>query len=510
MASFNEIDGTPAHASHWLLTEVLRDKWKFEGLVVSDWTGVWELLQHFDSHDSTAIAKRALGAGVDMEMSSALYRTKLAAEIKAGRFPIARLNEAVRRTLRIKAALGLFEDPYRQTSVERETRELLTPAHRTAAREVARESIVLLTNRAVGGTPALPLRKDLRSLAVIGPLADDARSVLGSWSGAGKPEDAVSVLAGLRRALPNTRIVHVRGAPVDTESTAGFADAALAARDADAVLLVIGERGDMSGEASSRASIELPGSQLALAQAVVRAAGAAKPVVAVLMNGRPLAVPWLADSASALVESWFLGVEHGNALADVLFGDVAPSGKLPVTFPRATGQVPIYYAHKNTGRPPVADQHYTSKYLDLPWTPQFAFGHGLSYTTFAYSDLAVSRASVRAGDPVDVSVTVRNTGARDGVEVVQLYMRHDAPSVTRPVRELRGFQRVALKAGESRTVRFTLHQTAFAMYDLDMRRVVEPGSYSLWAGGSSEASLAGRVTVTGPTLVLAPAPPRMR
>jgi beta-glucosidase len=510
MASFNEIDGTPAHASHWLLTEVLRDKWKFEGLVVSDWTGVWELLQHFDSHDSTAIAKRALGAGVDMEMSSALYRTKLPAEIKAGRFPIARLNEAVRRTLRIKAALGLFEDPYRQTSVERETRELLSPANRTAAREVAREAIVLLTNRAVGGAPALPLRKDLRSLAVVGPLADDARSVLGSWSGAGKPEDAVSVLAGLRRALPNTRIVHVRGAPVDTESIAGFADAALAARDADAVLLVIGERSDMTGEASSRASIELPGSQLALAQAVVRAAGAGKPVVAVLMNGRPLAVPWLADSASALVESWFLGVEHGNALADVLFGDVAPSGKLPVTFPRATGQVPIYYAHKNTGRPPVADQHYTSKYLDLPWTPQFAFGHGLSYTTFTYSDLAVSRASVRAGDPVDVSVTVRNTGTRDGVEVVQLYMRHDAPSVTRPVRELRGFQRVALKAGESRTVRFTLRPTDLAMYDLDMRRVVEPGSYSLWAGGSSEASLAGRVTVTGPTFVLAPAPPRMR
>ena len=510
MASFNEIDGTPAHASRWLLTDVLRDRWHFSGLVVSDWTGVWELLQHFESHDSTAIAKRALGAGVDMEMSSALYRTKLAAEIKAGRFPIARLNEAVRRTLRIKAALGLFDDPYRQTSVERETRELLAPAHRTAAREVARESIVLLTNRTVAGAPALPLRKDLRTLAVIGPLADDARSALGSWSGAGKPEDAVSVLAGIRRALPNTRIVHVRGAPVDTESTAGLADAALAARDADAVLLVLGERGDMSGEASSRASIELPGSQLALAQAVVRAAGASKPVVAVLMNGRPLAVPWLADSASALVESWFLGVEHGNALADVLFGDVAPSGKLPVTFPRATGQVPIYYAHKNTGRPPVADQHYTSKYLDLPWTPQFAFGHGLSYTTFGYSDLAVSAPSVRAGSPVDVSVTVRNTGARDGVEVVQLYMRHDAPSVTRPVRELRGFQRVALKAGESRTVRFTLPQTAFAMYDLDMRRVVEPGSYSLWAGGSSEATLAGRVTLTGPTQVLAPAPPRMR
>jgi beta-glucosidase len=374
------------------------------------------------------------------------------------------------------------------------------------ARALAAKAIVLLQN----ARATLPLAKSLRSIAVIGPLADDAKAPLGSWAGAGRPEDVVTPLAGIRAAVPGARVTYLRGVPVDTPNTAGIAAAVQLARSADAVILVLGERADMSGEASSRASIELPGSQLALAQAVVRAAGAGKPVVAVLMNGRPLAVPWLADSASALVESWFLGVEHGNALADVLFGDVAPSGKLPVTFPRATGQVPIYYAHKNTGRPPVADQHYTSKYLDLPWTPQFAFGHGLSYTTFAYSDLAVSRPSVRAGDPVDVSVTVRNTGARDGVEVVQLYMRHDAPSVTRPVRELRGFQRVALKAGESRTVRFTLRPTDLAMYDLDMRRVVEPGSYSLGAGESSEASLAGRVTVTGPTFVLAPAPPRMR
>jgi beta-glucosidase len=210
------------------------------------------------------------------------------------------------------------------------------------------------------------------------------------------------------------------------------------------------------------------------------------------------------------VESWFLGVEHGNALADVLFGDVAPSGKLPVTFPRATGQVPIYYNHKNTGRPADPNQHYTSKYLDLPWTPLFAFGHGLSYTTFGYADLRVTSGSIRAGDSLGVTVTVRNTGSRDGTEVVQLYMRHDAATVTRPVRELRGFQRVSLRAGESRTIRFTLHPTAFGMYDLDMRNVVEPGAYTLWAGGSSEASLATHFTITGPTLVLAPAPPRMR
>ncbi|MEO8564360.1 MAG: glycoside hydrolase family 3 N-terminal domain-containing protein [bacterium] len=510
MASFNEIDGTPAHASHWLLTEMLRDRWKFDGLVVSDWTGVWELLNHGIARDSATAARRALTAGVDMEMSSALYRGTLGAELKAGRLPMSVVNEAVRRVLRVKVALGLFEDPYRQISAERETRDLLAPAHRAAAREIARESIVLLTNRAVGTTPALPLRRDLRTLAVIGPLADDAQSAIGSWSGAGRAADAISALDGIRRALPNTRITYARGTPVDTESTAGFAEAMRAARDAEAVLLVLGERGDMTGEATSRASIDLPGSQLALAQAVVRAAGPNKPVVAVLMNGRPLAVQWLADSTSALVESWFLGVEHGNALADVLFGEFAPSGKLPVTFPRTTGQVPIYYAHKQTGRPADANNHYSSKYLDVPWTPLFPFGHGLTYTTFAYANLLVQSTSIIAGDPLVVSVGVTNTGKRVGTEVVQLYLRQDAASVTRPVRELRGFQRVTLRPGESRTVRFVLEARDFALYDLDLRRVVEPGEYTLWAGGSSEASLEKRISLTGSTRVLAPAPPRMR
>jgi beta-glucosidase len=510
MASFNEIDGTPAHASHWLLTEVLHDRWHFGGMVVSDWSGVWELLFHGIARDSTAAATRALTAGVDMEMSSTLYRDRLAAEVRAGRVPMARVDEAVRRILRTKAALGLFDDPYRGNDAARERRDVLTPAHRAAAREVARESIVLLTNRAVAGAPALPLRKTLRTLAVIGPLADDAQSAIGAWSGAGRAQDAVSVLAGIRAAAPNTRILHVRGAPVDTPSTAGFAAAERAARQADAVLLVLGERGDMSGEATSRASIELPGSQEALARAVVRAAGQGKPVVAVLMNGRPLAVPFLADSASALVESWFLGVEHGNALADVLFGDVAPSGKLPVTFPRATGQVPIYYAHKRTGRPADPNNHYSSKYLDVPWTPQFVFGHGLSYTTFAYSALAPAATSIRAGDSLGVQFTVTNTGSREGTEVVQLYFRHDAPSVTRPVRELRRFERVTLRPGEARTVRFTLGPDDLALYGLDLRRVVEPGAYTLWAGGSSAATLETRFAITGDTLELAPAPPRLR
>ncbi|HEX7018797.1 MAG TPA: glycoside hydrolase family 3 N-terminal domain-containing protein [Gemmatimonadaceae bacterium] len=513
MASFNEIEGTPSHANDWLLTDVLRDRWHFGGFVVSDWTGVWELMNHGIAPDSLTAAERALHAGVDMEMSSTLYRNTLGAAVKAGRFPESVIDTAVVRVLRVKAALGLFDDPYRGVSAEREKRDVLAPENRAAAREVARESIVLLTNGAIGGAPALPLRRDIRSLAVIGPLAPDSASTIGPWAGAGSPANAVSVLTGLRHALPNTRISFARGVPADTIRTDGIAEAVRIAQSADAVLLVLGERGDMSGEASSRAFIGLPGAQLELAQAVVRAVRSAtpdKPVVAVLMNGRPLAVPWLADSASALVESWFLGVEHGNALADVLLGDYAPSGKLPVTFPRTTGQVPIYYAHKNTGRPPDPQNHYTSKYLDVPWTPLFPFGYGLSYTTFSYANLRVSKATLAGSDSLMVSVDLTNTGKRAGTEVAQLYLRDDAADVTRPVRELRGFRRVTLEPGETRTLRFTLRPDDLAMYDRTMRRVVEPGTFTVWAGGSSDATLESRFTVTGSVVVLESAPPIFR
>ena len=269
----------------------------------------------------------------------------------------------------------------------------------------------------------------------------------------------------------------------------------------------------MSAEAASRASVELPGSQEALAQAVTRAARAsdpAKPVVAVLMNGRPLAVPWLADSVPAIVESWFLGVEHGNAVADVLFGDHNPAGRLPVSLPRATGQVPIYYSRKPTGRPPVATEKYTSKYIDVPWTSQWPFGHGLSYTTFTYADLRLSADSMRASDSLAVTVSVRNTGRLAGDEVVQLYLRDDAASVTRPLRALKGFARVTLGPGEAREVRLTIRPADLSLYDLRMRRVVEPGGFTVFVGGSSDGGLEGRFRVVGDTLVLAPAPPRLR
>ncbi|MEJ7810887.1 MAG: glycoside hydrolase family 3 C-terminal domain-containing protein, partial [Gemmatimonadaceae bacterium] len=510
---FNDIGGTPAHASDWLLRTVLRERWGFGGIVVSDWAGIEQLTAHGVAASLGDAGIRALRAGVDVDMADGVYTDSLAAAVRAGRLAESVIDTAVTRVLRTKFALGLFRDPYRGVTVERERAATLTPAHIAAARESARRAIVLLAN--ANGT--LPLPKTLRSLAVIGPLADDARSMLGNWAAIGRPEDAVTVLAGIRRAVePGTRVLYARGAPVDTASTAGFADAVRIAREADAVILVLGEREDMSAEAASRASLELAGAQLGLAQAVVRAArasraGASKPVVAVLVNGRPLATPWLADSVPALLETWLLGVQHGVAVADVLFGDANPGGKLPVSVPRATGQVPIYYNHRNTGRPPEAAEKYTSKYADLPWTPLYPFGHGLSYTTFAYRDLHLSSPTMRATDSLRVSVTVTNSGRRAGDEVVQLYLRDDVASVARPVKELRRFERITLEPGESRTVRWTLGPDDLAFYDGALRRIVEPGTFTLYAGTSSaDESHLARFTVTGDTLVLAAPPPRFR
>ncbi|MGD8867525.1 MAG: glycoside hydrolase family 3 C-terminal domain-containing protein, partial [Gemmatimonadales bacterium] len=404
--------------------------------------------------------------------------------------PESAVDLAVRHVLATKVRLGLFDDPYRGASSERERRLILADKHRALAREIGQEAIVLLKNDG----NLLPLDKAAPTIAVIGPLANSQADPLGPWHALGNPADVVSVLDGIRAAVsPTTTVLHAPGAGVTDSSTAGFAEAVDLASQADAVIAVLGERQDMSGEAASRADIGLPGVQQELLEAL-HATGV--PVVLVLMNGRPLAIPWAAEHVPAILEAWFLGVEMGPALADVLFGDANPSGKLPVTFPRMLGQVPIYYNHKNTGRPPAEDK-YTSKYLDVPVTPLFPFGHGLSYTEFEYGDLSLSSDQLAPTDSLIVSVAVTNTGDRDGAEVVQLYLQDEVASVTRPVKELRGFQRINLAPGDSKTIEFVVTPEDLGFYDLQMRRVIEPGYFRALVGGSSEDVIETRFEVTG-------------
>ena len=488
MAAFNEVNGVPMHANAELINGVLRSQWGWDGVVISDWNGLQELIPHGVAASRAEAGALGLRAGVDVDMVSAIYLQDLPAVVRGGRVLQREVDEAVRRVLRAKYRIGLFEDPYRYSDVARERAATLTDEHQTAARDVGRKSIVLLKNQG----NLLPLSKSLKTIAVIGALAVDAGSVLGSWSADGRKEEAVSVLDGIRQAMPSAEVLYAKGADVEGSDTSGFAEAVRVARQAEAVILVLGERREMSGEASNRASIELPGVQERLARRV-QAAG--KPVVALLMNGRPLAIPWLDQHIPAILETWYLGTEMGYAVADVIFGDYNPGGKLPVTFPRATGQIPLYYNHKNTGRP-SGEKGNTSKYLDVPWTPLYPFGHGLSYTTFTYSTPQLSRRSMRATDTLVIQMVVTNTGQRAGDEVVQLYLRDDVASVTRPVKELRGFRRVTLRPREHVTVTFTLGADDLAFYDRRMNRVVEPGSFTVFVGGGSSEVKEARFEVT--------------
>ncbi|WP_203321821.1 glycoside hydrolase family 3 N-terminal domain-containing protein [Pseudoxanthomonas beigongshangi] len=491
MASFNEVGGVPMHANGDLINDVLRKEWGWDGLLVSDYTGVEELIKHGVAGNRTDAGVLGLRAGVDIDMVSRIYVKDLPAAVKAGKLPIATVDESVRRVLRAKYRMGLFEDPYRYCDVEREKARTLTADSRKAARAMARKSMVLLDN--TGGV--LPLDKQkVKTLAVIGPLADLRRAMLGNWAGAGRDEDAITPLAGIRAAVGSgTQVVYVEGTTLEGGETTGIAEAVKAAQQADAVLLFLGEHPDMSAEARNRTSLDLPGAQQALADAVAKVG---KPTAAVLLNGRPLSIGPLRERVPAILEAWFPGVEGGNAIADVVFGDFNPAGKLPVTFPRTVGQVPIYYAHKNTGRPPSETERYTSKYIDVPWTPLYAFGHGLSYTTFQYGGLAVKHPRIATDGSQEVSVTVTNTGKRAGAEVVQLYVRDDVASVTRPVKLLRGFERVELAPGQSKTLTFKLGFEDLAMYDAAMKRVVEPGSFTVFAGGNSVDTLEAKFEVT--------------
>src|SRR6266478_2265631 len=473
MSAFNDLSGVPASGNAWLTDTVLRREWGFSGFVVSDWTSVVELINHGIAGSQAEAGRRALTAGVDMDMQSGIYVDSLAALVRSNQIPPAVVDSAVMRILRAKLRLGLFRDPYRARTAP-PTTDL-----RTLARRVAGESIVLLKNE----RSLLPLPKS-GPIAVIGPLADNKEESLGPWHTQGRGDDVVSVLQGIKTRVQT--VLYAQGSGIDDTSKAGFAAAVAAARQAKVAVLVLGERGDMSGEAASRASLGLPGVQQQLLEAV---AATGTPVVLVLMNGRPVILEWASDHVPAIVETWFLGIEAGNATADVLFGDVNPSGRLPVTFPRVLGQVPLYYNHRNTGRPPDPKNKFSSKYIDVPVTPRYPFGYGLSYGTFAYSNLKLSAARARVSDTVTATVTVTNSGSREGTEVVQLYVRDEVASVSRPVRELKGFRRVTLKPGESRAVDLRVAVRDLWFIGLDMKPVVEPGTFRVYVGSNSADGL---------------------
>lgn len=461
MASFNELDGIPAHANAHLMNEILREEWGFQGFVVSDYTGIMEMIHHGYAEDLADAGRLSINAGVDMDMMSSSYMDHMKELVESGKVSMETLDNAVRRILNLKAALGLFEDPYRYCNPEREKARTLTPENKAFARSFAAESMVLLKNNGI-----LPLRKG-EAVAVTGPLAQSKDDLLGSWRAAGQVE---SVPVSIQQAIGEE-------APL----SAG----------ASKVILVAGEPWHWTGEAASRSSIRLPEEQTQLLKKLKKEG---KTVVMVLLNGRPLDLSEESELADAILEAWYPGTMGGYAVADVLFGDVNPSGKLPVTFPRNLGQVPIYYYAKNTGRPYVhPDAKYESRYLDVPNEPLYAFGHGLSYTTFEYSEITLEGGGTQSGQGVTLSgegtlkacVTVTNTGACEGTETVQMYIRDLVGSVTRPVKQLKGFKRITLAPGESRSVEFTLDKETLSFWRQDMSWGPESGDFQIFIGGAS-------------------------
>ena len=525
MSSFNSINGVPASANPYTLTQILRKEWGFQGMVVSDWGSVAELLNHAIGPDGATVARKALVAGVDMDMEGNLYATTIAAQVRSGAIPESVVDEAVRRILRVKFALGLFDNPYTPVSLAYEP----TAEKRAQARAVAAETIVLLKNDPIEGAGALlPLGKNAKTVALIGPLADSPKDMLGSWGALGDAKYAISLRKALEERLGD-HLLYAKGCEVLSGNDANvlrhvsfidqenppspnvteavpddaktIAEAVETAKKADVAILALGENADwMTGEASSRAHLDLPGNQEKLLEAV---AATGKPVILIMFTGRPNAIKWAGAHIPAIVEAWFPGMEGGHAVADVLFGDVNPSAKSPTSFPRATGQEPLYYAQMPTGRPAHGDlshlptnapEKFISRYIDEENSALFPFGWGLSYTRFSYSQPTVNKAQITLqdvaqgrGPGLSVGVDVRNTGSVAGTEVVQLYLRNTSASVEQPLRELKGFQRVTLAPGESKHVEFPLGFDELSFYNVESKRVVEPTAYKVFVGGSSLA-----------------------
>lgn len=499
MSSFNDINGVPATANRWLMTDLLRKQWGFKGFVVTDFTAIDELVPH-GLGDKQTVAARALNAGIDMDMVGESFLTTLKKSLKEGKITVAEINMACRRILEAKYDLGLFQDPYKYCDTNRATTELCTPENLKAARDVAAQTFVLLKNQ----NQLLPLKKEM-NIALVGPLANSRYDMVGTWAVGADHKKSVTVLQGFQNALAGkANLQYAKGcnlvddkkldswitwgtSSIDSvKSPEQLKEEALAlAQKSDVVVAVMGEGAEMTGESSSRSDISLPGNQQALLKELIKTG---KPVVLVLFTGRPLTINWEKENIPAILNVWFGGTEAGNAVADVVFGKVNPSGKLPVTFPQNVGQIPLYYNHKNTGRPVDEGkwfQKYRSNYLDVTNDPLYPFGYGLSYTSFSYGDITLSSTQLKGNQSLKVNVTVKNTGNYDGAEVVQLYIRDVVGSITRPVQELKGFQKLFLRAGETKTISFNITTNDLKFYNEALKYDWEPGEFEIMVGGNS-------------------------
>ncbi|MFZ4465139.1 MAG: glycoside hydrolase family 3 N-terminal domain-containing protein [Bacteroidales bacterium] len=485
MNSFNDLNGIPATANVYLQRDILKGKWKFDGFVVSDWGSMGEMVAHGYCADGKEAAMKSIIAGSDMDMESRVYRDYLAELVKEGKVDISLIDEAVRRILTKKFELGLFDDPYKFCDPEKEKAMINQPENHAAARDIARKSIVLLKNEG----NLLPLDvsgSKIKTVALIGPLGSSEQNMLGFWSIQWRLDEIVSIEEGLRARLPKSvQLLTAEGCGIADTSHAGFAEALELARKADVVILSLGEALDMSGEAKSRANIRLPGIQEELADAI---AALNKPTVVLMSAGRPLIFNSIADKMPAILYTWWLGTEAGNAIADVVMGDYNPSAKLPMTFPRDEGQIPLYYNHFNTGRPSFGDHDllYKSAYIDMPNSPRFPFGYGLSYTTFEYADLKMSSTKITKDQKLTISFTLKNTGKTAGEEVVQLYLKDRFGCVVRPVKELKDFAKPMLKAGETTTITFEIDAEKLSFFNDQLEWIAEPGMFDLMIGSSSE------------------------
>ncbi len=492
MTSFNDLNGIPSTGNKWLLTGILRNQWGFNGVIVTDYTSINELVPHGFARDEKHAAELAVNAGVDMDMQGAVFYNHIKDLMNEGKIKEELINKSVKRILKLKYDLGLFEDPYCYLDETREKRIVLSKEIMAVALESAQKSVVLLKNDLFNGKKILPLAQNTRKIAVIGPLANNKRDMLGTWHASGDTSAVITIVEGLKKHFPLASVFSAKGCATMGNDKSGFSEALAAARKAEVIVLALGENFIQSGEAASRSNIDLPGVQNELAEKIMNMG---KPTIALILAGRPLTINKISEEATAILYTWHLGTMGGEAIAKILNGEINPSAKLVTTIPRNVGQVPIFYNTKNTGRPFDPDEKFTSKYLDVPNEPLYPFGYGMSYTSYLYKELSVYPGKIKAGEYANVVVKITNTGNRKGDEIVQLYIKDKVASVVRPVKELKDFRKISLEPGETKTVEFEITPEKLAFYNAEMKRIVEPGEFEIMVGTSSDEYLSSKLVV---------------